>query len=508
MSTAPYSREALKRSALHFLAGKGISALLTLLIVMWLVRILPIAEYGAYVTLVAGTELTYGLASFGLFWMAVRYLPEYRLHAKGTVLSQLATRLILWQGVSLICFAIALYIGMAPLLTSVNLSSYRHAAELYLLVLLVEGHGRQVRENLLAGLLQQASAQISQIARNLTFLVVLALMTMTSTVTLIDVIKAELTASIFSTFIAQMRLAQYLFENRNAVGKTGWQEPKSIEMWRTAIKMYLSEMLTMVYSTQIFVVLVQRYLGLESTAVFGFLRSLYEQIARYLPATLLIGLVRPKLIATYVSSGSMKELALNANLAGKLSLFVLMPLVAIAGAVGQELIGLLSGSRFVHTGMLFFGFMLVLIPYSQRQILETVAVAAGQSSLCTQAAFSGLLILPLMYVLLLGDVGLWAAVISLVAGQLLFNGIMLLGMSRRMGYYTDFSGFYKLVAPAIAGYLAALLLTAIDSVAIKLACAAILVVAVFLLAAYFVKPFTEEERHKINRLLNRRLFVW
>lgn len=508
MSAAPYSGEALKRSALHFLTGKVVSAALTLLLVLWLVRLLPIEEYGVYVTLVAGMELTFGLAGLGLSWMAVRYLPEYRLHANGSVLSSLAIRLIIWQSMSLLCFVLALYLGMEQLLATVDLSIYLHAAELYLLVFLVEGHGRQVRENLLGGLLQQASVQLSQITRNLVFLAVLALMAMTSTVTLIDVIKAELAASIFSAAIAQISLFQYLMAHNKSVGQTGWLEPTSIEMWRTALKMYLSEILTMIYSTQVFVILVQRYLGLESTAVFGFLRSLYEQISRYLPATLLIGLVRPKLVASFVSSGSVKELALNANLAGKLSLFVLMPLVAFTGAVGQELVSHLSGARFVHTGMLFLGFMLVLIPYSQRQILETVAVAAGQSSLCTRAAFSGLLILPLMYVLLLGGMGLWAAIISLAVGHLLFNSIMLIGLSRKMDYHADFTGFHKLVVSALVGYLVALSLSAIELVAVRIVGMAFLVAAVFLLAAYIAKPFTENERGKINRMINRRLFVW
>jgi len=221
-----------------------------------------------------------------------------------------------------------------------------------------------------------------------------------------------------------------------------------------------------------------------------------------------MSLVRPKLVASYVSGGDMKELARNANLAGKLSLFVLLPLVAFAGVVGQEAIGLISGARFNQTGMLFFGFMLVLIPFSQRQILETVAIAAGQSSLCTRAALSGLLILPLIYVLLLENMGIWAAIISLGVGHLAFNGVLLIGMSSKVGYQADFAGFRKLVVSALAAYLVALPLMAINLVIVKLVGAGLLVAVVFLIVAYITKPFAEDERTKINRLINRRLFVW
>jgi hypothetical protein len=45
-------------------------------------------------------------------------------------------------------------------------------------------------------------------------------------------------------------------------------------------------------------------------------------------------------------------------------------------------------------------------------------------------------------------------------------------------------------------------------VTLKLIGVAFLVVVVFLIVAYIAKPFAEDERAKINRLINRRLFVW
>ena len=87
MSASPYSRHALKRSAAHFLIGKAISALFTLIILFWLVRLLTVEEYGAYVTLIAGMEFSLAIASFGLPWVAARYLPEFRLHASGEILA-------------------------------------------------------------------------------------------------------------------------------------------------------------------------------------------------------------------------------------------------------------------------------------------------------------------------------------------------------------------------------------------------------------------------------------
>lgn len=508
MNMSAYSGTALKRSAWHFLSGKVVSALLTFLILLWVVRLLPVAEYGAYVTLVAGMELAMIIATLGLPWLAARYLPEFRLHAPGPRLRHLVLRLLTWQAVLLVILAGILAIGLKSYLAWADLTPYRTVAQLYLLVLVVEGIGRQVRENLLSPLLLQGVAQVSMVARNLAFIALLAMVTLTDHVSLIDVVQAELVASVLGTALSLNGLARRLNRTDTLQGKSDWQEPRLSVMWRIAGNMYFSHLLTLCYSPQVFLLVIQRYLGVEAAAIFGFLRTLYEQVVRYLPATLLFGLVRPKLVASYVGGGGMNELSRNANLAGKLSLFVLMPLVAFAGVAGQDLISLLSGAKFSETGLLFLGFMLALIPFSQRQLLETVAVAVGHSRLCTYAAASGLLMLPLMYGLLVAGLSLWAPVIALGLGHLVFNGLILSGIVRHTGYQPDTIGFSKLMVAALAGFMASAWIPAIQPVWARLMVAALLIAIVFLLVAWWIKPFAEEERARLNVLLNRRLFVW
>ncbi len=89
MSVSPYSSAALKRSALHFLTGKAASGMLALIILLLLVRVLTVEEYGIYVILVAGMELVLAVTSLGLPWTVARYLPEFRLRARGKMLATL-----------------------------------------------------------------------------------------------------------------------------------------------------------------------------------------------------------------------------------------------------------------------------------------------------------------------------------------------------------------------------------------------------------------------------------
>jgi len=508
MSAELYSGAAFKRSAWHFLSGRVASAVLTFIILLWLVRLLPIVEYGAYVTLVAALELALGISTLGLPWMAARYLPEYRLHASGEILIGFTKRVLLLLLGSLVLVALLSWVNLQWLLALMDMSQYADVARLYLLMLVVEGFGRHLRESALGPLMMQGMAQISLVVRSLAMLLLLVLFSAVDHVSLRDVVMAELVSAMSAAAIALFGLVRYLRLHRAAVGTSGWSEPAWEVMSRTARHMYLSQLIALSYSPQVLLVLIRRYLGVEATAVFGFLRSLYEQASRYLPATLLFSLIRPKLVASYVGQGGIEELARNANLAGKLSLFVLMPLVVFVGVRGEELVSLLAGGKFPDTGYYLLGLMLALIPYSQRQIVETVAVTSGHSRLCTFAATLGVVMLPLTYILLEVGLGLWAPIIGLGIGNLMFNGFILVGMGRITSYRPDMPGFTKLMLVSLTVYLIVSFMPVPGYGWVSLISAAAAVMITYLATAYLIKPFAQAERDTLNRLAARGLFVW
>ena len=109
MSNSPYSSSILKRGAAHFLVGKVASALLTFIILLWLVRVLAVEEYGVYVILMAGMEIALAITSFGLPWVAARYLPEYRLYANGKALIIFSGQLVFQISFFLVLGAMLLF---------------------------------------------------------------------------------------------------------------------------------------------------------------------------------------------------------------------------------------------------------------------------------------------------------------------------------------------------------------------------------------------------------------
>ncbi|MGZ5007671.1 MAG: lipopolysaccharide biosynthesis protein [Methylobacter sp.] len=541
-NASPYSGAVLKRSAVHFLIGKVVSAVLTLTILLWLVRLLTVAEYGTYVALVAGVELALVITSFGLPWIAARYFPEFRMHANGKQLARFTWQIIALIWLFVISGATLIFIAMPWLLVPMKLGQQIDVARLYLLVLVVEGSRRNMQECILEPLLQQAQAQFSQVLRNLALLACLGVMVIQDTVDLQHVVLAELAGTTLGSASVLYGVIRYLRMHRDLPGAEGWRPPRWLDMWRTARHMYLSCLVNMTYSQPAFIFLTQRFLGVETTALFGFLLNLYGQIYRYLPANLLFGLIRPKLIASYVGEGGMAQLMRNANLVGKMSLFVLMPLLVFAWLTGGELLSLLSGGKFTQSGYYLGGMLLMLIPLSQRQILETVAVACGQSHLCFWGSMFGILTLPLAYWLLELGQGLWSPILAMIVGQIIFNSTLIGAMRLTTTYRPDTGGLFKLMAAAVMEFVLitlviidwtdSLQLNANDAVGflinvralvyeflsqqiivpahgwLDLSIIAAIALSLFLLTSYFFKPFRAEERTRLNRLLPRNVFVW
>jgi len=511
MSSSPYSIAALKRSTMHFLSGKVVSALLTFAILLLLVRLLPVEEYGVYITLTVGMELAIIITALGLPFTLGRFLPEFRLYASGATLTHFVRQIFILISLLLAAGTLILFMTMPWLLQSLGIEQHTNVARLYLLVLLLEGLGIHLRLNALSPLLQQGQAQISQIARNLTLLLLLCIAAVQGAVHLHHVVLAEIVASIAGGALALRGLVKHLHALRDIPGSVDWQPPTWSEKWHVARHMYFSYLVTMGSGPQLFTFLIQRYLGAEATALFGFMRRLFELGYMYLPATLLAELLRPKLVASYVGEGGMTELSRNANLMGKISLFVLMPILSLTWLAGSELLSLLSGGKFTESGHYLAALLLALIPLSQRTILESVAMTCNKSQFCTWASSLTIVALPLGYLLLEANYGIWSVIIAMFTAQIIFNLTVNGAMMHSTSYRVDAIGFFKLMAAGLMSYVLTLLVAHQFSIPTQgllgLFTLATLAGSFYLLSAYFLKPFRKDELDRMAHLIKHKIPV-
>jgi hypothetical protein len=376
------------------------------------------------------------------------------------------------------------------------------------MIMLFEGLGRFVRDSLLSPLLLQRQVRASLVIRQLAFFILIILVSSADEGKLKYVAIAELAASTIGTFVALNSLKLYLSSLNAKNAKNDWLMPRMITMWLTARNMYGAHLLSLIYSPQVFMQILQRVLGYEATAIFGFLRSLYTNISNYLPGTLLFNLIRPKLIAGYVGGGGMKELKENTNIVGKLSLFVLMPVIAFTFVSSERIVLLLSGGKFPDTGSLLLGFMLILVPLSQRQLLETVAVACSCSRFCIIASASGLFMVPALLIMLSFGFGLWSAVISLFMGHLLFDIIIICRLESRTAFKIDFSGFFKLLYSTTLTCTVLIYLPNFHYTVLDFFITGIFCFFIYLIISWLIKPFSIFERNRLNKLIGYRFFVW
>ncbi len=449
-----YALPALRRNGIYFLLGKLLSGSLTFVLLLVLVRVLPTSAYGGYVSLMAYGELLWVIGGLGLPWAGARFIPEAYLQGAKAWLIRFMAGLIGAQGICLVILGGLSYWQRERMVEFLRLELDPAVFGWFLGIVLLEGVGRFVREALMGPLLLQNQVQLSQVMRQTLFLGGLAWTWQRGEgLGLGEVLRLECWASGLATGLALGVLLGFL--RRLPARRDGqWQAPAGNMVWAAALSMYGSHLLSLASSPQVFLLLVQRYLGAEVAAVFGFLSSLYGQIARYLPTLLFLSLIRPKLVASYVSGG-MKALSRNAHLIGRLSLAVLMPLLALVWVIGDPLLGWLSGGKFAAVGRMFLALLIALVPFSQRQLLETVAVVTHRSSWCLAGSLMSLGGLSVAWWGLAEGWGIWVVVAGWIFREWAFNLILQTGLKKSASYRPDTLTVLKLfLATGISGVVA------------------------------------------------------
>lgn len=398
-----YSAARIRQGVLHFLVGKVGSALLTFCGFLLVARLLLPADYGRYVTLIALVELGMNLASLGMDWVSTRYVPAYRVKAGGRALSRFVLRLMGVQALALALVASVLALAAPGLANLLNMGEVVPALRLYALYLLVEGLCRVVRDQMLAQLLLQGRAQLALLLRHLVWVgLALVLWVHQHSASLWAVAALELAAAAVGLLAATAGLGLAL---RQAVREGGdaakdWQAPSTAELRHLATNSYLGLLLNVPARPQVITLLVTRLAGLEAAALYGFARSLADQVLRFLPAELLLGFLRPAMVARHVQSGRFDELNQQTNTLLVVSLLVLAPLLALVVGRGDLLVHVLGAGRFDGSGALLALMLLAAALFSHRRMLEFVANTVGRPQAISQASVL-LLAVPLAVVALL-----------------------------------------------------------------------------------------------------------
>src|SRR5690606_41596263 len=104
------------------------------------------------------------------------------------------------------------------------------------------------------------------------------------------------------------------------IGQCDWRDPRGGRRFAVARHNFLTSLAQIVSAPNIFVLGIERFLGLGATAAFGFARMLADQVRKYLLSELFFGMIRTMIIATFARTNDMQQLALHHSVLLKLGL--------------------------------------------------------------------------------------------------------------------------------------------------------------------------------------------
>ncbi|MEO6563666.1 MAG: oligosaccharide flippase family protein [Nitrosospira sp.] len=503
-----YSVERVRRGTLHFLGGKAGSAALTFAAFILVARLLTTTDYAYYAIALAVVELGLALASFGLDWVAARYLPEYRVRATGSQLKHFILKLAGLQSAIYLVFAILMGLGSFSLAALLGSPSAAPVLQLYSIYLVMEGCSRMLRDQMLGHLLLQGRAQIALILRNLIWVSGLAwFYTHGSAAAVQDVALVEVAAALVGLLAAVVGLFHTL---RGTVGNLpgsndGWIAPTLQKQWVLARSSYLSYLFSLAYGPQVITLLLSRFAGVEVTAAFGFARNLADQVRRYLPADLLLGLVRPALVARYAASQNFTALNRNATLLFLISLLVLAPVLVLGIVYGDLVVMVLSSGKFGDSAPFVTLLLLLLAPFSHRRIIEMIANTVSHAAACARANAYLIGFPPLMALLLMTGLPVWSVLLVLLLAEMTFSFLVVRELRKGgMTYQLPWAALLRIVlAVALSAGVLSMLNIALDEGLVDLLIATVLALLVTATVLLLCKPLDRDALESIKRLLGR-----
>jgi O-antigen/teichoic acid export membrane protein len=506
MGSRHYAAKRASKSLLHFLVGKGASALTGIACLILIVRYMAADHYGGYVALIAVLDLFYLSTGLGLSTIAQRYVPEFRMRASMRRLQQFLTGLLLKRLALSLAFTLALLAGhrwLAPLL-GVTLDD---ALLPWIATLLVASASVFFLEEVLGALLLQGVLQALAFLRSvLKLAAILYLVEATGKLEIEWVLMLECGVALLSLGLGHALLYLRLRSSQSEPGAS--DTFTSPAMQATAQKFYLVQLVGQSYGPQVSKLVVTKLLGLGQTAVLGFAQSIADMLRHYLPAHLLAGWIRPLMVSRYVARRNMADLTDIANLVLKLNLLGIVPIAVFFILRGDAFATWVTGGRYPHAGTLLVLLTLMVGLQTVHLIFSMITITLEQPGANLKATLVAAAGLPLS-ALLIYWFGIEGSAWGLLATELLWLVTAAQLMTRRGFRITwDLYGSARIVVAGCVAAAALMLAGFGDALPLHLACSAAIVGVVFLGCSMILKPLRAPERALARGIVPARLIIW
>lgn len=502
--TNHYGKAAVKASLVHFLFGKALNALVSLATLVALARWLAPADYGVYIAFIAIQATLLAVSNLGIDTTAERFMPELRMRHSDTELLGFVAAVLAARIATLFLLLSIGWVFAENITELVGLSAQKELFKLWLFVVAATGL-LAFSVVLLEAMLHQRQAQNSMSAYVVLKLLLLLVGWQMTEIDTKLVVQIELTA----TAAAALTSVGLLLSHFSRSGlHIGWMIVKANRQrfQRFAFFNYLAQIVFQLFNAEAMKLLVTRLLGVLQSAVYGFAYSLADTVQRYLPAVLLLRLIKPVFVSRYVKTGDFEQLNAMARLILKLNLLVLTPAIAFAAVYGGDLLGFMSGGKYADGHWLLVGILGLLVLTSHQLVLSLLA---GTLEKNTMQLYAGL-ISTIAFPCAIWSIPQWGplgAVAASAIGGSAYN-IFATHYLRRQGFFYQ-PDWYGVGIFSIAGIAMYLVLRIINELqlgkpTISVAISVATVVYVSLIRQ--LNTFADSERNLINAVLPKKIF--
>ena len=493
--------ETIKQNAKYVLLQNISTPLINLLIAIYIIKKLSIAEYGIYSLLYALISYLALFSSMGLLNVLQRYIPEYSRKKHYSSIKKLFQYSLTIRLVLAVIFICLLLIFKNPINQLFKINNFDEYLKVFIIgiVLFLE---IQVIEATLSSLLLNKSIMISYILATFVRAAVTYFF-LERNLGLIGLLYAE------TIFYGTLLISQLIsYHTRFSVKFPATPEKLPMRrLFRYSGFSYFDEIGWTILDVKTDFFIISTFLGPTMVGLYGFANQFVESISKVMPFKILRPLIRSIFFFKFTENNKASQLNQHFNFLVKLIAFISFPVFMAVMVIGEKIIIFLFDPKYLPALPLlwiFTGFMLII---SFQFPLQLVVQAVEKVEITFYSKIFSIynLIGDILIIRIFGIIGVALVTCSARLFQFIF---VLYYIKKHVPLKFNIKALTKIIMNALVMTIALYLLNPYVTNIATLILIVIVGSIIYFGLSLFNKSFIDEERAIINKLLPRPLFVF
>lgn len=342
-----------------------------------LVRLLSVSDYGAYTVSLGIVFMVKRLSGLGLLQSAQYFVPRVATSVSRSDRFRFILMLVTTRCATLLLSAILLALiwkYIAPLL---KFSPEQVKASITIAFLVIFHNTLGYLDEILQALMEQRRAWFATALYPVLRLGTLGTLYLLGTrdYSLGLVLRIDTGASAVCSLLAVFML----FSCLRTFPEASEQPPPFREVVRHALHMTGTILQSIVLGRGAIRMIVAHFLGLNAAGLFSFIQQIATLVFQYVPATLLLRLIRPMLISRFKGENRFSLLRSCTNILWKSNLVILGGAFVVLAIAGNAFLDITSGGKFTTGSDSLLMMFLVLASQAQRTLMVMVMQITSQT---------------------------------------------------------------------------------------------------------------------------------